>query len=162
MLSANVLFFAISLSSNLSTSSINLLIGLKYFINVKHCVKIVRIWSFSGLYFPAFWLNAVHFQFNCGKTQTRKTPNTDTFYAVKRLFFTFRIMFFSVLIKLFLTLYTALTPITFSHVLRIQIAFISCSLPHGVTHSRIQVSATCLLLMSFPSSQTHKRFTSEW
>ena len=34
-----------------------------------HCVKSVRIRSFSDLYFP-------------GKIRTRKTPNMDTFNAV--------------------------------------------------------------------------------
>ena len=36
-----------------------------------HCVKNVRIRSFSGPCFPA-----------CGEIGTRKTRNTDTFYAV--------------------------------------------------------------------------------
>ena len=41
----------------------------------KHCVKSVRIRSFSEPYFPAFW----------EKIRTRKTPNTDTFHAVKAI-----------------------------------------------------------------------------
>ena len=55
----------------------------------KHCVKNVRIWSFSGPYFPAFRLNtekyrvSVRIQSECGKIWTRKTPNADTFHAVK-------------------------------------------------------------------------------
>ena len=55
----------------------------------KHCVKSVRIWSFSGPYFLAFRLNteryrvSVRIQFECGKISTRKTPKTDTFHAVK-------------------------------------------------------------------------------
>ena len=40
-----------------------------------HSVKNVRIRSFSGPYFAAFGLNI----------QTRKTPNTDTFYAVVKM-----------------------------------------------------------------------------
>ena len=40
-----------------------------------HCVKSVRIRSYSGPYFPAFGLNT-------GKMRTRITLNTDTFYAV--------------------------------------------------------------------------------
>ena len=36
-----------------------------------HCVKSVRIQTYSGPHFPAFGLN-----------RTRITPNTDTFYAV--------------------------------------------------------------------------------
>ena len=56
-----------------------------------HFVKSVRIRSFSGPYFPAFGLNteiysvSLRIQFECGKIRTRKTPNTDTFYAVLRL-----------------------------------------------------------------------------
>ena len=46
-----------------------------------HCMKSVGIWNFSGPYFPAFRLN-FPVQFECGKIQTRKTPNTDTFYVV--------------------------------------------------------------------------------
>ena len=55
----------------------------------KHCVKSVRIWSFSGPYFLVFRLNTerygvfVRIQFECGKIWTRKTPKTDTFHAVK-------------------------------------------------------------------------------
>ena len=47
-----------------------------------HCMKSVRIQSYSGPYFPAFGLNTVHIQSECGKILTRITPNTDTFYAV--------------------------------------------------------------------------------
>ena len=49
------------------------------------CVKSVRIWSFSGLYFHAFRLNTeiysvdLRIQSECGKTRTRKTSNMDTF-----------------------------------------------------------------------------------
>ena len=51
--------------------------------NENHCVKSVRIWSFSGGYFPAFGLNtALRILSECGKIQTRKTPNTGTFHAV--------------------------------------------------------------------------------
>ena len=54
----------------------------------EHCVKGVRIWSFSGSYFPEFGLNTERYsvflciQSECGKMRTRKTPNTDTFHAV--------------------------------------------------------------------------------
>ena len=53
-----------------------------------HCVKSVRIWSYSGPYFPAFRLNteryevSLRIQFECGKIWTRITPYTDTLYAV--------------------------------------------------------------------------------
>ena len=52
------------------------------------CVKCVRIWSYSGPYFPVFELNterysvSLRIQSKCGKIRTRITPNTDTFYAV--------------------------------------------------------------------------------
>ena len=51
-------------------------------------MKCVRIQNFSGLYFPAFRLStkrdsvSLRIQFECGKMQTRKTPDTDTFYTV--------------------------------------------------------------------------------
>ena len=59
-----------------------------------HYVKSVRIWSFSGPYFPAFGLNteryglsfvSLRIQSECGKTRIRKTPNTGTFHAVHTL-----------------------------------------------------------------------------
>ena len=49
---------------------------------------VVRIWRFSSPYFPVFRLNteryreSLRIQSECGKIRTRKTPNTDTFYAV--------------------------------------------------------------------------------
>ena len=55
----------------------------------KHCVKSVRIRSYSSPYFSAFELNterysvSLRIQSECGKIRTRITPNTDTFYAVK-------------------------------------------------------------------------------
>ena len=55
---------------------------------ISHCVNSASIWSFSGPYFPAFGLNtnrycvSVRIKFECGKIRTRKTPNTDTLYAV--------------------------------------------------------------------------------
>ena len=49
-----------------------------------HCVKSVRIRSFSGPYFPAFELNSacLRIQFEYEKIRTRKTQNTGTFHAV--------------------------------------------------------------------------------
>ena len=58
---------------------------------VLHCMKSVRIQSYSGPHFPAFGLNTERYgvflciQSECGKMRTRKAPNTDTFYVV--LFF---------------------------------------------------------------------------
>ena len=55
----------------------------------KHCVKSVRIRSYSGPHFSAFGLNAERYsvslriQSKCGNMRTRITPNKDTFWAVK-------------------------------------------------------------------------------
>ena len=56
-------------------------LGVK-FMKAIHYVKIVRIRSFSGPYFPAFGLNI---QSEYGKIRTRKTPNMDTFQEVTEL-----------------------------------------------------------------------------
>ena len=53
-----------------------------------HCVKSVRIRSFSGPYFPAFKVNTERYevshriQSQCVKIRTRKTQITYTFHAV--------------------------------------------------------------------------------
>ena len=53
-----------------------------------HCVKNVRIRSFSCQYYPTFRLNTERYGVSLrilskyGKMWTRKTPNTDTFHAV--------------------------------------------------------------------------------
>ena len=58
------------------------------FLRGDHCVKSVRIRSYSGPYFPAFGLNTKRYsvslrtQCECVKIPTRITPNMDTFYAV--------------------------------------------------------------------------------
>ena len=67
----------------------NLLNILGVFVNEQHCVKSVHIWSYSGPHFPAFGRNterygvSLRIQSECGKIQTRITPNTDTFHAVQ-------------------------------------------------------------------------------
>ena len=54
---------------------------------ITHCMKNVRVWSFSGPYFPAFGLNTERYgiflriQTECSKIWTRKTPNADAFQA---------------------------------------------------------------------------------
>ena len=48
-------------------------------VHIWHYVKGVRIWSFSGPYFPAFGVNI---QSECGNIRTRKIPKKDTFQAV--------------------------------------------------------------------------------
>ena len=53
-----------------------------------HCIKSVRILSFSGPYFPAFGLNTeiygvnLRVQSKCGKMRVRKTRNMGTFHKV--------------------------------------------------------------------------------
>ena len=49
-----------------------------------HCVKSVRIRSYSDPHFPTFGLNAekLRIQSKCVEIRTRITPNTDTFQAV--------------------------------------------------------------------------------
>ena len=50
-----------------------------------HCVKNFRLWSYSGPDFSAFGTNTERYkvspriQSECGKMQTRITPNADTF-----------------------------------------------------------------------------------
>ena len=54
-------------------------------------MKNIRIWSFSGQYFPAFRPNterygvSVRVHSECEKIRARKTPNTDTSDAAKVL-----------------------------------------------------------------------------
>ena len=43
-----------------------------------HCVGSVRIWGFSGPYFPTYGLHTDMYYVN----SVIKTPNADTFYAV--------------------------------------------------------------------------------
>ena len=56
-----------------------------------HCVKSVRIRSISSPYFPGFEQNTERYgvipriHSECEKIRTRKTPNTDTFHAVKTM-----------------------------------------------------------------------------
>ena len=56
-------------------------------LNELHCVKGVRIWSYSFQHFPVFRLNterygvSLRIQSEFGKMRTRITPNTDIFHA---------------------------------------------------------------------------------
>ena len=58
----------------------------------RHCIKSVRIRSYSGPYFTAFGLNteryeeSLRIQSECGKIRARITPNKDTFHAVRNIF----------------------------------------------------------------------------
>ena len=54
---------------------------LFYIISPLHCVKRVRIRSYSVSHFPAFGLNTERYS-KYRKMQTRITTNTNTFYAV--------------------------------------------------------------------------------
>ena len=57
-------------------------------MNNHHGMKSVNIQSYSGSYFPAFGLNterytgSLRIKSECGKMQTRITPNTETFSPV--------------------------------------------------------------------------------
>ena len=59
-----------------------------FFAKHIHCVKIVRIRSYSGPHFAAFGLNterysvSLHIQSKYWKIHTRITPNPDTFHAL--------------------------------------------------------------------------------
>ena len=57
-------------------------------VQKRHCVKNVRIRSFSGPYFPAFGVNTsvslYSFRMRENTDCIRKTPNTDTFHAVRK------------------------------------------------------------------------------
>ena len=50
------------------------LIRAKSIVNFQHCVKGVRLWSYSGPHFSAF----SRIQSECEKMRTRITPNTGT------------------------------------------------------------------------------------
>ena len=58
------------------------------FSYTNHCVKSVRVRSYSGPHFRAFGLNtethsgSLRIQSECGEMPTRITQNTDTFHAV--------------------------------------------------------------------------------
>ena len=47
-----------------------------------HCVKRVRIWSYSGPHFSRTFPHSDWMWENAGKMRTRITPNTETFHAV--------------------------------------------------------------------------------
>ena len=56
---------------------------------IQHCVKSVRIRTYSGPHFPTLGLNterhgiSLRIQSKWGKMRTRITPNMDTFHAVQ-------------------------------------------------------------------------------
>ena len=62
---------------------------MKQCLRNKHCVKIVRVWSFSGPYFSEFGLNTERYQVSlriqskCRKIRNWESPNIDTFHLVK-------------------------------------------------------------------------------
>ena len=63
-------------------------IKIDIFWSKSHCVKSVRIQSFSSTHIPAFGLNteqyslSLRIQSECGEIRTRKFPNKNTFHAV--------------------------------------------------------------------------------
>ena len=81
------------MKKNRKTFMYNIFLGIFSGQNIpvyrlKHCVKSARIWSYSGLHFPALGLDTnkcsvpLRIQSECVKMWTRITLNTDTFYAV--------------------------------------------------------------------------------
>ena len=85
------------------------LVYFKFYRYDLHCVKSVCIRSFYGTYFSSVGLNtdrcssALRLQSECGKTRTRKTPNTSNFYAVLLMFsFEFLIILFSYVLRVFI------------------------------------------------------------
>ena len=58
------------------------------FRDYKYLKDALRIWSYSGPYFPAFALNTERYfaslgiQSELGKIRTRITPNKDTFHSM--------------------------------------------------------------------------------
>ena len=69
-----------------------------------NCMKSVRVWSFSGPYFPTFGMNrkkygvSLSIQSKCGKIRIRKQ---DTFHTViNTLIYAARFDFFNLLLKM--------------------------------------------------------------
>ena len=58
-------------------------------LEIKNCVKRVRMWNHYVPYFPVFGLNtkrysvSLRIQSECGEIRTRITPNTDVLHAMK-------------------------------------------------------------------------------
>ena len=58
------------------------------YIKHSHCMKSAHVRNYFRPHFPTFGLNterywvSLRIQSECGKIRTRRTPNTDTFYAV--------------------------------------------------------------------------------
>ena len=81
-------FGRIAFPQNFHTQKLGEILVFYNFTQYQHCVKRVRIRSYSGPCFPAFGLNterysvSLHIHSECGKIRTRITSNTDTFYAV--------------------------------------------------------------------------------
>ena len=78
----------ISKYSKVSKTTLEVVKSLFHIAYEKHCIKKVRIRSYSGPFFPVFGLNTERYivylriQSECGKIRTRITPNPDTFYGV--------------------------------------------------------------------------------
>ena len=72
--------------------SSTIVISLHLVTFYSHCVKSVRIPSFSGLYFPAYGLAteryevSLRIQSEYREARTRITPKTDTFRSVSASF----------------------------------------------------------------------------
>ena len=80
------IYYYFQLLTTLMILKLNLLLIGKW--KMSHLVKNARIRSYYGPHFPAFGLNmerysvSLRIQSECGKIQTRITPNADTFYAM--------------------------------------------------------------------------------
>ena len=84
----NILAISSLFTNKVSFSTNNTKKELSKFSCTIHCVKSIRIRSYSGPHFPTFGLNterysvSLRIQSECGKMRTRITPHTDTFHAV--------------------------------------------------------------------------------
>ena len=90
----------ITVKIEIRSFSENFLLFFFFFLNLKiqflpllflkcHCVKIVRIWIYSGPYFPAFGLNTERYSFQMGESTDQNTDQKRTigilaFYYMKQ------------------------------------------------------------------------------
>ena len=72
-------------------------LGLHFILSILHCVKSVRIWSYSGSYFPVFSLNAGKYgvqklRIRALLTQCRGLPKAATCYSFGKQYFFWEVM----------------------------------------------------------------------
>ena len=91
-LEISIIFF-LEIGINYVSIIITINRNITLFVSHSHCVKIARMGSYSGPYFPEFGLNtercsvSLRIQYKCGKVRTRITPNTDTYHEVSVICF---------------------------------------------------------------------------